>query len=185
MNDVVSKLRSPRFAALGLPALAITGAMLSLHADPQAQTPPGAVANDVTFTRDVAPIMQGLSGLPSPRLDRADVAVDLRGCPAVGALNQAKVSTREMPPWYIDRTVGMKKFKDDPSLSDEEIATIVKWADAGAPRGNQADMPPPRQFADTDKWPIGKPDYVSRDSRGIVVKANGADEWPRSRSTPS
>ena len=66
-----------------------------------------------------------------------------------------------MPPWYIDRNVGVKKFNDDPSLSDAEIATIVKWVDGGAPRGNPADMPPPRQFDDGDRWHIGTPDIVA------------------------
>ena len=46
-----------------------------------------------------------------------------------------KVVAREMPPWHIDRNVGITKFKDDPSLSDAEIATIAKWVDAGAPHG--------------------------------------------------
>ena len=60
---------------------------------------------------------------------------------------KAKVTAREMPPWYIDRHVGITKFKDDPSLTDAEIATIVKWVDAGAPQGNAADMPAPVTFA--------------------------------------
>src|SRR5438309_18954 len=71
---------------------------------------------------------------------------------------QARVAAREMPPWHIDRTIGITKFKNDPSLSDDEIATIVKWVDTGAMMGNPADMPPPRQFTDMDKWHIGKPD---------------------------
>ena len=44
--------------------------------------------------------------------------------------------------------IGIQKFKDDPSLTDDEIATIGDWVDAGAPRGNPADMPAPRQFAE-------------------------------------
>ena len=52
-----------------------------------------------------------------------------------------KVLAREMPPWYIDKNVGVRHFKNDVSLSDEEIATIVNWVDAGAPKGNPADMP--------------------------------------------
>ena len=50
-----------------------------------------------------------------------------------------------MPPWYMEKNIGIQKYKDDPSLSDEEVATIAKWADSGAPRGNPADMPPARQ----------------------------------------
>ena len=87
--------------------------------------------------------------LPSPGRHRADVAADLRGRAALGAPIKQKVANREMPPWYIDRHVGITEFKDDPSLTDEEIATITTWVDAGAPMGNPADMPPPRQFSDS------------------------------------
>ena len=51
-----------------------------------------------------------------------------------------------MPPWFIDKTVGIQDYKDDFSLSDKEIATIAAWVDSGAPRGNPADMPPPLVF---------------------------------------
>ena len=40
---------------------------------------------------------------------------------------------------------------DDPSLTDAEISTIARWVDAGAPQGNPADMPPPKQFSDLDR----------------------------------
>ena len=52
-----------------------------------------------------------------------------------------QVLERSMPPWYIDKTVGIQKFKADRSLSDQEIETIVTWVDAGAPRGDPADLP--------------------------------------------
>ena len=61
-----------------------------------------------------------------------------------------KVVRRQMPPWHIDRNIGITKFKDDPSLTDVEIATITNWADQGALEGDPADMPP-WQFADADK----------------------------------
>ena len=47
-----------------------------------------------------------------------------------------KVTQRLMPPWHIERNVGIQKFKDDPSLSDAEIATIASWVDGGAPNGS-------------------------------------------------
>jgi hypothetical protein len=115
----------------------------------------------VTFTKDVAPILQRScvachrpnEMAPMSLMTYEDVRPWARGI-------KTRVSAREMPPWHIDRNIGLQQFKDDPSLSDEEIATIVKWVDAGAPRGNMSDMPAPRQFADSSQWQIGKPDVV-------------------------
>jgi hypothetical protein len=81
-----------------------------------------------------------------------------------------------MPPWFIEKNIGVQRFKDDPSLSDEEIAAIAKWADGGAPRGNPSDMPPPLHFDTTDKWTIGEPDLVLR-SPDVMVAATGPDKW--------
>ena len=88
---------------------------------------------------------------------------------------KAKVTAREMPPWHIDRNVGIAKFKDDPSLSDAEIATIASWVDGGAPQGNPADLPAPRQFGELDSWYIGKPDLVVTMERPYVLPADGPD----------
>jgi len=90
---------------------------------------------------------------------------------------KAKVTAREMPPWYIDRHVGIQKFKENPSLTDAEIATITQWADAGAPQGSAADLPAPRTFSDDDKWHIGKPDIVITMPKAYELKANGPDEF--------
>jgi hypothetical protein len=67
------------------------------------------------------------------------------------------VVAREMPPWHIDRNVGITKFKDDPSLSDAEIATISAWVDAGAPQGNPARHARPRQFSDSRRGSSASP----------------------------
>jgi len=83
-----------------------------------------------------------------------------------------------MPPWFIDKNVGVQHFSNDRSLTDDEIATIAKWVDAGAPRGNPADMPPPRQFADAETWQIGKPDLVVTLPKDILVAAKAPDQWP-------
>ena len=81
-----------------------------------------------------------------------------------------------MPPWHIARGVGITKFKDDPSLTDEEIATIVKWVDAGAPQGNAADMPPPWSSRTTTRGASAQPDLVVT-SRKHEVPAQGSDWW--------
>jgi hypothetical protein len=134
-------------------------------------------AQTVTFTKDVAPIFQRScqschrpgTGAPMSLLGYDDAR------PWAASI-RAKVSAREMPPWHVVRNVGIAKFKDDPSLSDDEIATIVKWVDAGAPRGNPDDMPPARQFAGADLWQIGKPDLVVT-ATPHKVPAAGADWW--------
>lgn len=88
-----------------------------------------------------------------------------------------RVVRRMMPPWHIDRNIGITKFKDDPSLSDAEVATISNWVDQGALEGNPADMPPPRQFSDTDRWHIGTPDFVVSMAKPYKLKAQGGDEY--------
>src|ERR1700712_2296707 len=89
-----------------------------------------------TFSKDVAPILQRAcqnchrpgSVAPMSLLTYEDAR------PWARSIRQ-RVSAREMPPWYIDRTVGVQKFKDDPSLTDDEIKTIATWVDGGAPGG--------------------------------------------------
>ena len=131
-----------------------------------------------TFTKDVAPILQRAcqdchhpgSIAPMSLLTYDEVRPWARAI-------KFRVSNREMPPWYIDRTVGVQKFKDDPSLSDWEIATIVKWVDDGSPKGDLGDMPPPREFQDEGEWHIGQPDLVVSMPVDHVVPADGADWW--------
>src|SRR5262245_8318713 len=95
----------------------------------------------VTFTKDVAPILQRSCVTCHRPGEIAPMSLmtyeDAR--PWARSM-KTRVASREMPPWHIDRTIGIQQFKDDPSLTDDEIATVVKWVDAGAPRGNPADM---------------------------------------------
>ena len=79
-----------------------------------------------------------------------------------------------MPPWFVEKNIGIQHFKHDPSLSEAEIATIANWADSGAPRGNPADMPKPLDFDNSDKWTIGEPDLILR-STDVIVPAAGPD----------
>ncbi len=131
-----------------------------------------------TFTKDVAPILQRscmnchrLGSIGPMALTSYEEAR-----PWARSVRQ-KVMAREMPPWYIDRRVGINKFKDDPSLSDREIDTIVRWVDGGAPRGNPADMPPTPDFADLGLWHIGKPDMVVTLPKDLMVAASNPDQW--------
>ena len=85
-----------------------------------------------------------------------------------------QTSRREMPPWFIDKDIGIQRFKDDISLSDEEIAKIAYWADNGGPQGDPGDMPPAREYPDPRGWTIGEPDLVVSSST-MTVPAFGPD----------
>jgi hypothetical protein len=142
-----------------------------------AQSPANAKAQP-TFTRDIVPILQRScqdchrtgSVAPMSLLTYEEVRPWARSI-------KARVSAREMPPWFIDRHIGIRKFKNDISLSDAEIATVSGWVDAGAPRGNPADMPAPRQFSELTAWQTGKPDLVVEMRGERLVKAASPDWW--------
>ena len=107
---------------------------------PSAQT--GARRRDFTQGRRADPA-EVVSELPPAGRDRADVAPHAIRMRGRGRVDQQKVPSREMPPWYIDRHVGITEFKDDPSLTDAEIATIAKMGGCRRPGGH----PRPRGLA--------------------------------------
>jgi hypothetical protein len=157
MSFVATNPRFFRSAARGLPAFAVAVAMASAVA---AQTAPTA-SSQVTFSKDVAPILYR-SCIRCHRPDEiAPMSLltynDAR--PWARAMKE-RVSKREMPPWFLDKTIGIQKYKNDPSLSDAEIATIVKWVDSGAPQGNPADMPKQQNMEEVSAWRIGTPDLM-------------------------
>jgi len=153
---------------------------LSVVLTMSAVNPRAALAQDaeVTFTKDVAPIFQ--DSCQTCHREGAIAPMSLmtyeESRPWARSIRD-KVSTRTMPPWYIDPNIGVQGFKYDRSLNDDQIDTIVAWVDAGAPRGNPSDMPPPRDFADRDKWHIGEPDWVVPIPEPFVVPAEGANCW--------
>ena len=157
------------FARGGLiAALGMATSLFSTFASAQ------ATEQDVTFSRDIMPILQencqdchraeGIA--PMSLLTYEEVR-------PWAPLIQLKVTNRQMPPWHIDRTIGVQKFKNDRSLSDEEVALISAWVEAGVPEGNPADLPPPKEFADTTEWSIGEPDVVV--TWEYTVPASGPD----------
>ena len=93
-----------------------------------------------------------------------------------------RVITRQMPPWHIDRTVGISKFKNDRSLTQEEIATIVAWIDGGSPMGDSADMPAARVWPDESKWYFaerfgGPPDLVLKSTPYTMPAESNDASW--------
>ena len=142
-----------------------------------AQAPAGN-ARQVTFSKDVAPIFQAkCQDCHRPGAMGPMSLVSYQDARPWARSIKNKVASREMPPFHIDRTVGIQQFKNNPSLSAAEIDTIVKWVDAGAPQGNPADMPPARQFGDPNAWTIGTPDAVFTMTEPFHIPANGAVDY--------
>ncbi|HEX4131831.1 MAG TPA: hypothetical protein VHZ24_17495 [Pirellulales bacterium] len=82
-------------------------------------------------------------------------------------------ASRRMPPWHADPDYG--EFLDERRLSDDELATLRAWAEAGAPAGDPADLPPEPEFP--DGWQLGEPDLVIRMAEPFQVAADGADVY--------
>jgi hypothetical protein len=139
----------------------------------------GQSKDEITFTKDIAPILQESCQSCHHAGTFAPMSLvtyeDAR--PWARSIKQ-KVSAREMPPWFIDKNVGVQRFSNDVSLSDEKIAKIVKWVDNGAPQGNPADMPAPLKFSSIETWQIGEPDLIVTLPQDYVVSAKAPDQWP-------
>ena len=132
----------------------------------------------VTFSRDIAPIFERScqtchhAGTSTPM----SLVTWNDARPWAKSIKE-RVALRDMPPWHLDKTVGIRHYKNDRSLSDGEIATIVKWVDAGAPEGNRADLPAPLTFTPENAWYIGKPDLLARTDKDFTMYAKGPDWW--------
>ena len=141
----------------------------------------GAVPDDPTFSRDIAPILQRScqkchrpsSLAPMSLISYEEVRPWAR---AIKYRTGLRDKPGVMPPWYIEKNIGIQRFKDDWSLSDDEIATIARWADSGAPQGDPADMPEPPPFIDVDEWEIGEPDLVVS-SPTFEIAGDAPDWW--------
>src|SRR5262249_16553552 len=121
--------------------------------------PTPARAADVapTFSKDVAPIFYSrCAECHRPTMYAPMSLLTYEAArPYAGAIKQ-RVVARSTPPWGADAPAGV--FKNDPSLTQQEIDTITAWVDAGAPKGEDGDLPARPEFA--EGWTIGAPDAV-------------------------
>jgi hypothetical protein len=141
----------------------------------------------VTFSKDVAPIFQAKcqechqpnSIAPMPLITYQEARPWARSI-------KERVATRQMPPWHLDRSVGVQKFKNDMSLTDEQVDTIVAWVDGGALQGDPKDLPPPKPLVTDNEWKavrdgFGPPDLVVKSSE-YTMPAQHQDVWYRPMS---
>ncbi len=138
-------------------------------------------ASAPSFTKDVAPIFQA----KCESCHRPDSIAPMslvtyeQSRPWARSIRD-RVQTRQMPPWHLDKSLGIQHFENDRSLSDAEIDTIVKWVAAGAPKGDMKDMPKPVEWPSDDVWNFeklyGKPDLVLK-SPAYTQKGDAMDAW--------
>jgi hypothetical protein len=128
----------------------------------------------VTFSKDVAPILQkNCQGCHRPG-EAAPMSLRTyqEARPWAKAMKQA-VLAKKMPPWFADAQYG--HFRNDRSLPQKDIDTLVSWVDAGAPEGDPKDLPQPLAFV--DGWNIGQPDMVLEMPEPFQVPASGTIEY--------
>ena len=132
----------------------------------------GKKAAGVTFTKDVAPIIFNKCAnchrpgevAPMPLTSYQEVR------PWSKAIRE-QVIERTMPPWFADQHTSTLKFSNDRRLSPKEIETIVAWVDAGAPRGDDKDLPAMPNYA--PGWTFGEPDLIIEMPIDFEVPAEG------------
>jgi mono/diheme cytochrome c family protein len=145
----------------------------ALFAAPLCSTAASAAVHDPpTYSREIAPILQANcqechrpGGIgPFSLLTYGDAR-------SRAAQLEAYTRRRIMPPWKA--ADGFGEFADARRLTDEEIATIARWVEAGAPEGDPEHLPPPRQFP--EGWTLGTPDLVLDAGEAFEVPARGPD----------
>ena len=127
-----------------------------------------------TFHKDVLPILQDHCQNCHRAGEVAPVPLETYEQARSQAHAMAHVvEMKMMPPWFADPRYG--HFANDPSLSEQQIATIVAWAEAGAPAGDSRDAPPRRNW--TSGWNIPQPDLVLKMPKPVTIPAHGEVEY--------
>jgi hypothetical protein len=127
-------------------------------------------AASVTFTKDVAPIIQKNCQVCHRPGEVAPMSfMNYKEVRPWAKSIREKVVAREMPPWFADPKHG--EFSNDCRLSQKEIDTIVAWVEGGAKEGDPKDMPPNPKF--TAGWQIGQPDVVLPMTVEFSIPAEG------------
>jgi hypothetical protein len=126
--------------------------------------------NAPTFSKDVAPIIfKNCAGCHRPgEIAPMSLLTYEDARPWAKAIRD-EVSERNMPPWHTDAPAGT--FHNERLLSDADRATLVAWANGGAPRGDPALMPPTPAFP--EGWAAGKPDVVLEMQEDYKLPAEG------------
>ena len=129
--------------------------------------------SEVTFTRDVAPILftacaschrpEGIAPFSLLTYDEAK---------SHAAAIVAATRDRVMPPWKPE--LGYGEFLDERRLSRDQIATLARWLEGGLVEGDRASLPRPPSW--TEQWQLGTPDLVL-ETAPYSLRASGDDVY--------
>ena len=150
-------VRHNAFPVAGLLYSSLAGARLRLALDkiPAARQQSASP----TFARDVAPILyQHCAACHHPGEVAPFPLLTYRDAAKRAKLIATVTASRYMPPWQPEPGYG--HFQGERRLSDADIATLRRWAEAGAPEGDPAQLPPPPHFP--EGWQLGTPDMTIR-----------------------
>lgn len=136
--------------------------------DPPNKTKSGSV----TFTRDIAPIIQA-SCAPCHRPNQSGPFSLLTYDDVSGHANQILEVTRSgyMPPWKP--APGYVRFLDEQRLTEHQLSLLEVWVQTGKPEGDPADLPAAVEY--TEGWPLGEPDQVLQMQEVFPIPASGPD----------
>ena len=156
-------------AIVGTALCAVIALLAALEAAPRQ----AGTADVPTYSRDVAPILfRHCTECHRPgEIAPMSLLTYKDARPWAKAIHNA-VLTGIMPPWHADPAYS--EFSNTRRLTESEKTTIARWAAAGAPEGNPADVPAPPQYA--DGWQIGEPDLVL-EMEPYAVPAKGTVEY--------
>ena len=176
-------MRVARFRGRPVSSIPVGLCLVAVVALLPAGTRADGTGRSVTFAKDVAPIFQE----KCQSCHRPDSIAPMslltyeEARPWAKAI-RSRVSARQMPPWDIDKSVGIQHFENDRSLNDEQIDTILRWVDAGAPFGDPKDLPRQREWPNDREWAFatqfGPPDMVISSPSWTMPK-NAQDVWYR------
>ncbi len=137
-----------------------------------APTPPPAA--EVTYSRDVAPILQARCQSCHRPGQIGPFALESFDDATRWAASIAEaVDDGRMPPWHADPRFG--HFANDRSFAPGERETLLAWIDQGMPEGDPAALPEPRTYP--EDWGIGEPDAVFSLPEPVTVKAEGVMKY--------
>jgi hypothetical protein len=89
-----------------------------------------------------------------------------------------EILSQRMPPWSADLHYGA--FQGDRSLTPAEAQTLVRWIDAGLPRGSSGEDPlaeVAKSQIKPEEWVLGRPDYIVTPSHRMEIPATGVVDY--------